>query len=98
MFHYHEKETFTEAFEFILYMAKRLKDSGNEILSSVGATYSKWAAQIANGTARNQAGRRYTNSTAENDNNHLKTIIKAAYGYRSFDRFRKRALIIITYK
>ncbi|MBR0418201.1 MAG: hypothetical protein IJI66_03430 [Erysipelotrichaceae bacterium] len=45
-------------------MAKRLRDSGNEILSSVGSTYMKWA----------------------------------AYGYHNFERFRKRALMIITYK
>lgn len=98
LFHYHEKATFTEAFEFILYMAKRLRDSGNEVLSSVGSTYMKWAAEISNGAAKNQRGRRYTNSTAETDNNHLKTIIKAAYGYHNFERFRKRALMIITYK
>ena len=36
--------------------------------------------------------------TAETDNNHLKTIIKAAYGYHNFERFRKRALMLITYK
>ncbi|MBR0230604.1 MAG: transposase, partial [Erysipelotrichaceae bacterium] len=41
---------------------------------------------------------RYTNGIAESINNHLKTIIKTAYGYHNFERFRKRAMLIITYK
>ena len=98
LFHYHEKDTFQEAFEFILYTAERLEESGNPLLEAAGATDRRWAPEIANGTARNQRGRRYTNAIAESDNNHLKTIIKTAYGYHNFDRFRKRAMIIITYK
>ena len=50
------------------------------------------------GFARNQSGKHYTNGIAESINNQLKTITKSAYGYRNFDRFRKRAMMIITYK
>ena len=45
-----------------------------------------------------QTGGHYTNGIAESINNHLKTIIKTAYGYHNFIRFRKRAMMILTYK
>jgi len=97
-YHYNQKDTFTKAVEFIDFMAKRLKGSDNEILQSVGYTYDKWRVEIANGLAKNQNNIRYTNGIAESINNHLKTIIKTSYGYHNFDRFRKRSMLIITYK
>ncbi|MCH3909118.1 MAG: transposase [Bacilli bacterium] len=42
-------------------------------------------------------GVRITNGIAEAINNVIKTIIKSAYGYRNFDRFRKRVMLIVTY-
>ncbi|MCR5299396.1 MAG: ISL3 family transposase [Erysipelotrichaceae bacterium] len=98
LYHYSEKDTFKEAQEFVRYISERLLLRDSEILRSVGRTYKKWEAEIANGIARNQNRIRYTNSIGENLNNQLKTIIKAAYGYQNFDRFRKRAMMIITYK
>ena len=98
LYRYDESGTFQEAWTFISHIAERLMVSGNAILEEAGRSYRKWAAEIASGIAKSQSGRRYTNSIAETDNNHLKTIIKTAYGYRNFERFRKRALIIITYK
>ena len=71
---------------------------GEEILQSVGYTYDRWRIEIASGLAKNQNNVRYTNGIAESINNHLKTIIKTAYGYHNFERFRKRAMLIITYK
>ena len=41
---------------------------------------------------------RYTNGITQSINNHLKTIIKTSYGFHNFDRFRKRSMLIITYK
>ena len=38
-----------------------------------------------------------TNAIAECINNKLKTILKSAYRYHNFERFRKRALLICTY-
>ena len=58
----------------------------------------KWKVGISNRISRSQNLIHYTNAIAEGLNNQLKTIIKAAYGYNNFERFRKRALIIITYK
>lgn len=98
---YHYKErfySFTEAFEFIMYIADRLLISGDELLEAVGRSYRKWAAEIANGLSYSQNGRRFTNGIAECDNNHIDTLIKIAYGYHNFERFRKRVLLIRTYK
>lgn len=98
---YHYKEnfyTFQEAYNFIDHISKRLLLCDDESLQKVGMTYKKWIGEIANGLSYNQRGRRYTNGIAESINNQLKTIIKSSYGYHNFDRFRRRAMMIITYK
>lgn len=99
LFHYNQYFfNFSDAFKFVNAMADRLILSGNELLEDVGHTYRKWAPEIANGLAKSQNGKHYTNGIAEALNNILKTIKKLAYGYRNFERFRKRAMLIITYK
>ena len=99
LYHYNQYFfTFEEALRFIDGFADRLVAFGDETLETVGYTYRKWAVEIANGLAGSQSGRHYTNGIAESINNHLKTIIKTAYGYHNFERFRKRAMMIITYK
>lgn len=65
---------------------------------SVGRSYKKWRVEIADGLAKNQTGRYYSNGIAESINNNLKTIIKVSYGYHNFERFRKRAIFISQYK
>lgn len=94
LYHYNSKNTFNDALNFITNLSDRLKLTDNKLLNDVGNTYYKWRIEIANGLAKNQNGSRYTNSIAETINNHLKTIIKMAYGYTNFGRFRKRALLI----
>lgn len=99
LFHYNQRFfTYTDALKFINDTADRLALSGNELLESVGNTYRKWQGEIASGLAKSQTGKHYTNGIAESINNHLKTIIKFSYGYHNFERFRKRAMMIITYK
>ena len=90
--------SFFEALDFVDKMVERLKLTGNEYLIDVGNTYKKWRIEIANGLAKSQSGKHYNNGIAEALNNHLKTIIKMAYGYHNFERFRKRAMLIRTYK
>ena len=97
-YHYHLKRNFNDALVFINYIADRLVYSDNDILIDVGNTYRKWSVEIANGLSRSQRNKRYTNGIAESQNNNLKTIIKVAYGYHNFERFRKRALLINSYK
>ena len=79
-------------------MSNRLLSSHNDILRGVGRTYHKWRDEIARAFSFTTSGIRLTNAIAESINNHIKTIIKAAYGYHNFGRFRKRAMLIITYK
>lgn len=98
LFHYHQKYTYKKALSFIGYMSNRLLASHNDILRSVGRTYHKWREEIARSFSFTTNGIRLTNAIAESINNHIKTIIKAAYGYHNFERFRKRAMLIITYK
>ena len=98
-YHYNEYfYTFTEALDFVDRMVERLNLTGNEYLIDVAHTYKKWRIEIANGLAKSQSGKHYNNGIAEALNNHLKTIIKMAYGYHNFDRFRRRAMLIRTYK
>ena len=97
LYRYDQRTNFKEALDFVEFISKRLTDSGNTTLESVGRTYMKWRAGIANGLARSQNRTKLTNAVAESLNNQLKTIIKSAYGYHNFERFRKRALLIITY-
>ena len=98
LFHYGLNDTFQKSLAFVEYIADRLRTSGNVKLESVGDSYFKWRYEIASGLARTQSGRRFSNGVAESVNNHLKTIIKCGYGYHNFERFRKRALLICTYK
>ena len=99
LYHYNEYFfSFSEAFEFVMKLVDRLELTNEDVLIEVADTYRKWAPEIANGLAKNQNNKHYTNGIAESINNHLKTIIKTAYGYHNFDRFRRRALIIKTYK
>jgi transposase len=85
------------ALAFVERMAKKLQGSGNDLLRAVGSTYRRWRYEIASGLASNQNGGRITNGIAEAINNHIKTSIKSAYGYRNFERFRKRVMLIVTY-
>lgn len=98
LYKYDKKANFKDSLDFVDFISQRLINSGNEILASVGRSYRKWRVGIANGLARSQNHSNFTNAVAESLNNHLKTIIKSTYGYHNFERFRKRAMLILTYK
>ena len=97
LLHYSSYSTFEEALNFVLRIAKRLEETNSDLLKAVGKTYRKWRVEIANGFAKNQARVHYTNAIAEGINNQIKTIIKSAYGYHNFERFRKRVMLMLTY-
>ena len=65
-------------------------------MNKVGSTFYKWRFELLMHIQEMQKNK-YTNAIAECINNQLKTIIKSAYGYHNFHRFRKRAMLIITY-
>ena len=80
--------------ENVGFVATKLENCRNEILSKVAATYRKWASEIARGLARNEFGMVFTNAKMEAANDVAQTMIDAAYGYRNFQRFRKRFLLM----
>jgi len=96
-YHYHQKRNFTEALEFINYIIHRLYDSNIDQLIPAADTFCKWKIGIANTISRSQNTIHYSNSIAEVNNRHIDTLINISYGYRNFERFRKRILLIRTY-
>lgn len=89
--------TYDETLIFIKFLSQTLNNSGSDLLIKVGNTFHKWRFEIANAYTRDAKKNKYTNAIAECINNQLKTIIKSAYGYHNFQKFRKRAMLIITY-
>lgn len=94
LYKYSRTNTYTEACDFIEFIAKRLIESQNDILKKVGETYNKWKPGIASAFAKNQTNLNLSNGIAECLNNKIKTILKISYGYSNFSRFRKRVLLI----
>ena len=90
--------TYSDAERFMNRIIAKLYSSGDELLEKVADSYKKWKSGIINGLAKNQTGRRFSNSIAENNNSHIQRVIDVAYGYRNFKRFRARIMLILTYK
>ena len=97
LLHYDKYERYSEAEEFLEHIIHRLVLTGDEMLISIAMTYSKWKAGIINGLARNQTGRRFSNSVAEGNNSTIDTINTVSTGYKNFKRFRSRIMLIKTY-
>lgn len=89
---------FEDCLSKVDFNARRLSDSNSPEIKKVGETMRKWRVQIASAMSRNATGYKLTNGRMECLNNHLKTIMKKAYGYRNFDRFRRRSLLILWHK
>lgn len=79
---------------FFCNIANRLIALEDEVLKKVGSTFLKWLDQIINAYTDNAIQNGYTNSMAENTNNHIKTLIKISYGLNNFERMRKRCILI----
>ena len=95
-YEYYRCQSFDQAIKHIEKVVNQLKKTGDEELGRVANTYHKWRNEIANAiTVRNENGKRYSNGPAEGLNNAIKTLIKDANGYKNFERFRKRALLIL---
>lgn len=99
LFGYHYYRYYDDANDFLNRIINKLRAGRNEILEKVADTYEKWRVGIINAfTMKYDRNRRYTNGVAEGNNNSVSSLIKIAYGYGSFERFRKRILLIKTYK
>ena len=97
LLNYQTKYTFDEALKFVERISNNLQNCDSPLIKEVGRSYYKWRIEIANAFSKTQNNIRYHNGVAETVNNHIKSITKAAYGYRNFERFRKRAMLILTY-
>ena len=97
LYRWHVYPTWTDAAAFVDRISAKLLGSASPLLQSVGRSYGKWRAQIANGLAANQLGVRLSNGIAEGLNNQIKTLKKVANGCTNFERFRKRVLLSLTY-
>ncbi len=99
LFHYTKTQsTFDEAVGGIEFVAQKLENCQCPILNKVAATFRKWKVEIARGLAKNDFGAVLTNAKMEAANNVAQTLIDSAYGYRNFERFRKRFLLIRWFK
>lgn len=87
-----------ESLAFVDCIADRLIISGIDELILVGKPYEKWTIEIANGLAKSQTGKHYSNGISESINNIISTIVKVSNGYHNFERFRKRCMLISRYK
>jgi transposase len=97
LLNYQTKYTFDEALKFVERISNNLQNCDSPLIKEVGRSYYKWRIEFANAFSKTQNNIRYHNGVAETVNNHIKSITKAAYGYRNFERFRKRAMLILTY-
>jgi transposase len=97
LLNYQLRYTFDEALKFIERISMNLKKCESPIIQEVGRSYHKRRFEIANAFSKTQNNIRYHTGIAEIINNHIKSITKAAYGYRNFERFRKRCMLIFTY-
>ena len=95
-YEYWSCKDYETAIKFIELIVTKLKRCGDDGLMRVGITYHKWRVEIANAiTCKNEQGKRYSNGPAEGLNNAIKTIVKDANGYKNFERFRKRVLLVL---
>lgn len=98
MLEYNSYFNYEEALNFVIRIINKLELTSSELLHKVAKTFHEYRYEIANGLNKKSRTFKYSNSVAENINNHIKTLIKVSYGYRNFQRFRKRMLIISSHK
>ena len=97
LLHYDKYEFWNDANKLMERIINKLVLSCDDMLIGVAMTYKKWKVGILNGLARNQTGRRYSNSVAEGNNSMIDKIIDVSNGYKKFKRFRARIMLIMTY-
>ena len=98
LYRYKEHNSYTSATRFIDFLINKLKGSENELLNKVADTYKKWKNEIAQTLShKNKEDKYFTNAVAEGNNSKFGTLVKIAYGFRNFERTRKRFLLIKSY-
>lgn len=75
----------------IIKFSKQCKESNITEMIKVSKTINNWLEEIVN----SQKDEKYNNGFTEANNNKIDKIISVSYGYKNFDFFRKRALVIL---
>lgn len=95
LFAFKKDQFFSDAVVHFNWLSNKLSNSSSQLLIDVAKTYSKWSTEIGNAFSLHPGFKNISNAIAESTNNKIKTIIKDAYGFSSFDRFRKRSLLLL---
>ena len=83
--HFHTAEEFGASLDAWL---QSVQESGLEEFSSLLTSFKGWQEEIINGMTG-----AYSNAYTEGLNNKIKVIKRVSFGFRSFERFRKKILI-----
>lgn len=95
LFSIHKDQYFSDAMKDFDWISNKLENGNSSLLLDVAKTYRKWSIEISNAYAYHKGYKNISNSIAESTNNQIKTLIKVAYGYHNFERFRKRVLLLL---
>jgi transposase len=98
------KDTFLEALHvvseqdaeiFIESFIRALETARNEEFREIRKTFINWKHEIIHAFQRDsKTGKKYTNGMIEGTNNFVKTLNRIGFGYRNFERFRKRIMAL----
>jgi transposase len=98
------KDTFLEALKkvpqedaktFVESWIKALETAQTKEFSEIRKTFINWKQEIINAFQRDpETGKKYTNGMIEGTNNFVKTLNRIGFGYRNFERFRKRIMAL----
>ena len=95
LFSFQKNMTYIKSQECFNWLINKLISSSSQLLIKAGETYKKWLIEIGNAYTFHEGYISISNGIAEGINNVIKTIIKDAYGFHNFERFRKRALLLL---
>lgn len=97
LFSIRKDQYFSDAKKDFDWLINKLENSNSSLLLDVAKTYKKWIIEICNAYSYHIGFKNISNSIAECINNQIKTLIKVAYGYNLFERFRKRILLLLRF-
>jgi transposase len=72
-----------------------LETAKTEEFGEIRKTFINWKYEIIHAFQRDpKTGKKYTNGMIEGKNNFVKTLNRIGFGYRNFERFRKRIMAL----
>ena len=92
--YYEKKSEMKKVMNMIRVFVERCKNASSEEMRKCGESLNKWSNEIANGFIKNEYNLNITNAKAERMNRTIGDILRNAFGYKSFERLRKRVLYI----